>query len=108
MGGIFLLGGILDGLAPEMPAQFLAGFLLAVVSLIWCHCDAVVQGCRVGKTVGVLVLLCIPLGLSIYLLSQRRWWSLCKAIGFAIALGLLSAVVSEVTFFLCYGYWRPV
>lgn len=105
--GVCLAEAILDGLAlADRPARTLCGMAISVIALVWCHYDAGLRMRHVGRKTALAVVLLLPIGLSVYLLSQRRWRSFFKMLAFAVGLALLRGLLAEVTFFLHNGHWR--
>lgn len=103
---LFLLGGVFDALArPERLPLPLIGIPVSVAALCWCIRDAEEHGDRIGYPLRGLILILVPAGVGVYLLSRRRIGSFLKAVGFFVIVTLAGGVADMITHRLHRGEW---
>jgi hypothetical protein len=102
---VLLLAGIVDGIVPVRGLLDIAmGTVLGLTCLAWCGHDANLHRRRTALPIKLLVIVLIPVGLGLYFVLRRRWRSLLKAFALGIVLTVSSALLSAISFRVCYGH----
>ncbi len=101
-----LCAAALSGVYPH-PAEIwqLTGIIMTISLLSWARNDARERGSRLGFGLGLIIFVCLPLGMLVYFAARGRPRNMAPALLFAAALGVAAYTVHGVAYFAQHGRW---
>ncbi len=114
LAAIWVLGGVVEGLAPPMSATYSLVFLgesvaTALLALLWVRYDAAERDLQVSGRMSLAICLVAVLGVPYYLLRSRGWrgfLSIGAAAAYLFGVALLSGLVATMMGNLYFLYVR--
>jgi hypothetical protein len=97
--------GVIVWFLPEedTPLDFVVGLPLLILGIAWCFTDAAQRDHRIGRLMGLLLVLLFVVGLPIYLFQTRGSGAFKSLLLLAVLIGAMLACLLLTAFATLYG-----